>query len=187
MMPRPLTQYLRVAAILAVSGLLSACCSIHPHEKALARGDEVWCSPDLKDGEMGCFNAPKGVPICPIELNVVQCYFYDYDGLGVLTQEQRKVLRQALQDALTLPLEELEKKRYPGDKLFPNSTVVEIIGRNFGANSVIRGWGYVGYHTDGFLPALKSPKSTPSLKKALEEVEEAIRCVEAGECDDTIY
>ena len=186
-MPSPLSHGLSVVVILALSVMLSACGSLSPNEKVLSKGNEVWCSPHEKDGTMWCFHAPKGVPICPLELNVVECYFYDYDGLGVLTQEERKVLRQALQDALTLPIEELEKKRYPGDKLFPNSTVVEIIGRNFGSNALIQGLGYVGYHTEGFLPALKSSDSIPSLKKALEEVEEAIRCVEAGECDDTIF
>jgi len=173
MMPRRIAHRLRVFAIVAICGVLSACCSLHRIDKAIAEGHLVWCSPDDR-GIQGCFTADKDSPICPITYNVMQCRFDGADLMGESSRQFRE-LHRALKDALELPIEELQKPRYADFTGTPNQwTFGDIIDSHYPSGGLIRGWGRASTSTDGFYPSLKLPESVPILKQLLKEAEAAI-------------
>jgi len=187
---RPISQYLRVLAVLAFSGLLPGCAH---HDSACSSrvpdGGMLWCAPN-DDGDLGCFRAGKGEYICPVELNVAQCFFsgVDFDAndrsaLNAITVEEKIELRQALKDTLALPLDELRKKRYAGGRPDQQLTAAEIIDASFDSHALIRGYGIAGVWTTGFEASLKSPSTVPALEKALKRIEEEIdNCGKKWEC-----
>lgn len=173
-MPRHASQYLRFAAILAASVMLSACAHHKPGCATVAGGDEIWCAP-TDQGDMWCFRAPKGAPICPIEYNIVQCFFYDVHFQGAESDAQRLEVKRALTDALELPIEELREKRYADFRMEPNKwTLDRIISTYFMGRALIRGHGYVSSGYKGFYPALKLPETEPVLRHWIGVVEKSI-------------
>jgi len=182
MMSRPISQALRALAVVALCGLLAGCCSVNPIDEGLPRDDERWCGPEADTGYVVCWPVSKGNQ-CSRNSNVFTCFFHDYDNVS-LKLEELKELRQALQDALALPIEELEKRRYADYMTVQNPTVVDIIERSFRSWSKIRAYGSVSRETPGFLQSLKLPESVPLLQKLLAEVEEDVRrCEETGDCE----
>jgi len=174
MMSRLIVRRLRVFAIVAFCGVLSACCSLTNVDKAIAEGDEVWCSPS-GDGGFECFRAEKGSKICPVEYNVAQCFFYEADT-QLETKHQARVLLQALRDALELPIEELKKPRYADYSGNPNQgTLIDVFDNHYVPFALIRGYGRVSTGTDGFLPALKLPETIPAIKERIRAAEESMK------------
>jgi len=167
-----ISSYLRLAAILAFCGLFSACAH-HDPACAIKIADgsgEFWCAPN-DEGHVDCFHATQGSTICPIEFNVVQCFFYSAD-LQLETKHQARILLHALKDVLELPVEELIKPRYADYHGNPNQgTLIDILNNHYVSFALIRGWGRVSTKTDGFLPALKLPESIPVIKERIREAE----------------
>lgn len=166
-------QYLRVAALIAVSGMLSACATHKPACDTVAEEDEISCAPH-SDGSQDCFRVPQGKK-CPIEYNIAQCFFSDA-YLQIETKTQMRELLRALNDALELPIEELQKPRYSEDATRPNRWTFDVmVSRYFFSGATIRGWGRAGPSTEGFYPALKLPETVTVIKKWIQEVEDSIQ------------
>lgn len=147
--------------------------AIAADEKAIAADDEVWCAP-TDQGDLGCIHVANDSPICPITYNVMQCRFF---GAGLMgeTKRQFRELYRALQEALELPIEELQKPRYTDFTGATNKwTFAEIISSHYSSGGMIRGWGWSSVSTKGFYPSLKLPESIPVLKQRLKEAKEAI-------------
>lgn len=171
-MAHHLSQYLRIAAVLACCGVLSACAHNKPACTTVASEDEIACLPQ-SDGTLDCSRVPKGTK-CPIEYNVMQCFFLDTHLHGEMKAQFRE-LRRALKEALELPIEELQTPRYADSKGEPKKrTFGEIVSDHFCCGAVASGFGIVGTDTVGFYPSLKLPESIPILERLLKEVEERI-------------
>ena len=159
MMLRSIPRYLHIFAVLVFGSMLSAACTQPKNEYAsITPGETV---------------------VCPSNENIAVCFFsaaYPQSGDASLDP-----LREALEDALTLPLEELRAKRYPNYRMESSQwTFVQVIGAYFSSGSRTKNGDRVDAGSDGFIEAIKQPEAIPALKKALADLEEAIRLFESA-------
>jgi len=142
----------RYLLVLLIGGLLAACAQ--PECPLCARVDPTQ-------------------PTCAPEDNIAVCLFAVASPQGDHSPEP---VRDAIKDALTLPLEELRAKRYADYSMVPNQwTFEEVIGATFTGEAMRKNGELVGPRSAGFLEAIKQPEAIPILEKLLADFEEAVR------------
>ncbi len=140
---RSVLQYLRIFAVFVFGGLLFACAQA---QTAPAKGEKGNAAP----------------------ANLVVRYFSDAD-LQAETRQQLREIRRALNDALTLPVAELRKRRYADYTMAPDRwTFGKLVGSYFMSTQP------VDPESKKFYEDSKKPEATEVLKRRLAEVEEAI-------------
>jgi hypothetical protein len=114
--------------------------------------------------------------VCGPSENIASCYFRGASPQGDHSPEP---VLSALRDALELPLEELRARRYPNYSLEPNQwTFEEVVGATFTSGSTMANGDIVDASSAGFIEAVKQPAAISALKKALGDLEEAVRAHE---------
>jgi hypothetical protein len=109
---------------------------------------------------------------CDPSENIALCFFARTNAQGDHSPEP---LRDAIKDALTLPLEELRTRRYADYSMTPDMwTFAEVIGSTFTGMPRLKNGNGVTSSTEGFLEAVKQPEVIPVLEKMLVDLEKAV-------------
>jgi len=148
---------LRLFAVLILGGILVAC----------AQSDL-----DKKDVDLS-YRVDPNQPICAPSDNIAVCFFAVTNPQGDHSPEP---VRDAIKDALTLPLEELRTKRYANYQMEPNQwTFEEVIGHTFAGGAIRKNGDIISTSSEGFLEAIKQSETIPVLEKLLADFEEGVR------------
>jgi hypothetical protein len=150
------TRQLRVLAVLALSGLLFACAQSQPSVETHPVGT----------------SADASQSVCAPKDNIAACFFAVAEPQGDHSPEP---VRDAIRDALNLPLEELRAKRYANYQMEPGQwTFEEAIARSFAGGVRRENGDIVGPDSEGFTEAIKQPEAIPVLQKLLTELEKNV-------------
>jgi len=144
---------LRFAAAILLSGVLVACS--YTEECPL------------------CHRVEPNQPICAPADNIAVCFFAASNPQGDHSPEP---VRDAVKDALTLPLEELRIRRYADYQMKPHQwTFEEVIGHAFAGGAMNKYGEIIDTGSKGFIEAVKQPEVIPVLEKLLADLEEGVR------------
>jgi hypothetical protein len=121
-----------------------------------------------------------GHTVCGASENIAVCFFSNAELQG--GDGPAGPVRDAIKDALTLPLAQLRARRYPDYQMKPDEwTFEQIIGAYFIPNSLASDGHPISIEKPGFIEAVKQPEMIPVLEKWLAEMDEAIRQYESAE------
>ena len=124
---------------------------------------KVW-TVEMKDERRAIWRASRSG-------NLFARYFADMD-LQVETEDQMREIRRALNDALTLPLDEFRAQRYANYRMEPNSwTFGELLQAYFAGVPLSS----VDVESDAFYEDTKKPAAIPVLKHLLNRIDWSLR------------